>query len=152
MTTTVVHAVLDLDSDGFLRRRCEACEREFKWLQTPAGEAPAYDVDCHYCPYCGVAGDDFWTPAQVEYLKAIAVEDAMGPILRELETSAERLNRSGGFLRMSVKRSGGSPPRRPEAREDMRFVDFPCHPKEPVKILGEWVGPLHCLTCGRRSE
>ena len=28
-----------LDSDGFLYRECPICEREFKWLHTPEGDA-----------------------------------------------------------------------------------------------------------------
>lgn len=28
-----------LDSDGFLRRECPTCEREFKWLPSCEGEA-----------------------------------------------------------------------------------------------------------------
>ncbi len=34
---------MPLDSDGFLRRECPTCEREFKWLHTlekPAGRLP----------------------------------------------------------------------------------------------------------------
>jgi hypothetical protein len=33
-----------LDSDGFLRRVCPSCEREFKWLPTPEGEEPNFEL------------------------------------------------------------------------------------------------------------
>jgi hypothetical protein len=33
-------------------------------------------------------------------------------------------------------------------RNDMRRFDFTCHPTEPVKVLDDRNGPLHCLICG----
>jgi hypothetical protein len=32
--------------------------------------------------------------------------------------------------------------------DDMRRIDFTCHPAEPVKVLDEWDRPVHCLICG----
>ena len=148
---TTIQVSLSLDSDGFLRRHCGACDREFKWLQTPEDEDPAYKVDRHLCPYCGLASDEFWTEAQANYLTAVAVEETVGPALDELESAAKQLNRAGGLIKMSVTRSGGTPVR-PLASEDMRRVDFLCHPEEPVKVVEEWEGPVHCLTCGELTS
>jgi hypothetical protein len=41
-----------LDSDGFLRRGCPTCEREFKWLPSEESESAARGG--YYCPYCAV--------------------------------------------------------------------------------------------------
>ena len=35
--------------------------------------------------------------------------------------------------------------------DDMRRVDFVCHPSEPVKVLDDWRKPVHCLLCGEAS-
>ncbi len=52
---------LPLDGDGFLRRECPTCEREFKWLPSPqhgegdaaaASDEPA--PERYFCPYCAV--------------------------------------------------------------------------------------------------
>jgi hypothetical protein len=58
---------LPLDGDGFLRRECATCEREFKWLPSPdqleegngesrAAATDAQPPDAYYCPYCTVTG------------------------------------------------------------------------------------------------
>ncbi len=50
---------IPLHSDGFLRRECPTCEREFKWLPNTNDEDDADDGEplpsgCYLCPYCGV--------------------------------------------------------------------------------------------------
>lgn len=63
---------LPLDEDGFLRRECPTCEREFKWRADQEddgeGEATAVDEDGYFCPYCGVqAPTGAWhTKEQIE--------------------------------------------------------------------------------------
>jgi hypothetical protein len=32
--------------------------------------------------------------------------------------------------------------------DDMRRIDFACHPAEPVKVLDDWDRWVHCLICG----
>lgn len=60
---------IPLDSDGFLRRECPTCERQFKWRSSEAEAEEvvesADDVG-YFCPYCGVqAPTDSWlTQAQ----------------------------------------------------------------------------------------
>ena len=56
---------IPVDSDGFLRRECPTCEREFKWLPTSQGDGGAAAVPDggYFCPYCGVqAPADAWLP------------------------------------------------------------------------------------------
>jgi hypothetical protein len=43
------------DADGFVRRECPTCDREFKWRPTPVDEDPVPVPDGGYCcQYCGV--------------------------------------------------------------------------------------------------
>lgn len=50
-------------------------------------------------------------------------------------------------------KAGATPTRRnrPPLTEpdDMRRVDFECHPAEPVKVFENWSEPVHCLVCGQ---
>ena len=47
---------LPLDSEGFLRRECPTCEREFKWLPNldENEETEPTAGGGYFCPYCGV--------------------------------------------------------------------------------------------------
>lgn len=147
--TRTLEMTLSLDSDEFLRRCCPACDREFKWRHTPSGEAPPYEVDEYHCPYCGRSATEFWTAAQVEYMKALAYNEVVEPSLRKIEDSMRSMGRrGGGLLRVTINRATPPPPVRPAERDDMRRVEAPCHPEEPIKVLDDWTGPVHCLVCG----
>lgn len=74
----------------------------------------------------------------------------MGPEIKKLGKSIDRLNRSGGLVKAELD---FDMPDEPEpAPEDMamRRIDFACHPDEPVKVLDDWQRPVHCLICGTR--
>lgn len=145
-----------LDSDGFVRRECPTCGREFKWFSLRAEGTPAdwVDPESYYCPYCGVpaSGDAWFTQAQLVDAQQVAAEYASEAIRDELDDLARSVNRQGGLLRMEV--SGGDPDAVPppplSEPNDMVAVAPPCHPFEPVKILEGWDEPLHCLVCGAR--
>jgi uncharacterized Zn finger protein (UPF0148 family) len=71
---------IPLDSDGFMRRQCPTCEREFKSRPTPDGEEPVPVPDGGYfCPYCGVQAPlgSWFTKAQAELAQAIAVAEVV---------------------------------------------------------------------------
>lgn len=143
---------LPLDEDGFLRRECPTCEREFKWLPDQGDELDDQSVDTdpdgYFCPYCAVqAPTDHWlTKQQAEDAEAIVLREVMGPALEDLGRSMKRINRSG-LVRADVDYDL---PAQPEAgTEDitMRRVDFACHPEEPLKVLDSWGRAVHCLVC-----
>lgn len=51
MSKTTVRVDMPLDDDGFLRRECPTCERQFKWR--PGSEENVEDVkapEMYYCP------------------------------------------------------------------------------------------------------
>lgn len=128
---------IPLDSDGFLRRECPTCEREFKWRPSEAEAEghvePADDVG-YFCPYCGVqAPVDAWlTQAQLALAQNIVERDFIGPMVSKLGAYEE-------------------PEKLDPLTEvdDMTLIVFPCHPSEPLKVLDDWRKPARCLICGR---
>jgi hypothetical protein len=138
-----------LDSDGFLRRECPTCEREFKCSATPDGEkgTPAPDGG-YFCPYCAVqaAEDGWWTKAQLEAAQSQAYGEVIKPELDKLADSARRT--SGDFISVEVNIDEPDPPPPLRETDDMRRVDFTCHPSDPVKVLDDWDDSVHCLICG----
>lgn len=136
--------------DGFLRRECPACERQFKWHHGPTDEHPAdaVDPDVYWCPYCGETAvpDQWWTREQAEY----AAASVAGPALREMADELHRSVGQSGFLKISVSGDEPEPPSALQEPADMVAVQPPCHPWEPIKIAEDWPGPVHCLICGRR--
>lgn len=143
---------LPLDSDNFLRRECPTCEREFKWLASGSEEEAAPVPDGGYfCPYCAIQApaDAWWTPAQLELAKSIVTQQVVAPELEKFARQMKDISRrSGGFIKADVKTD--LPPEADALVEvdDLRRVDFPCHPNEPVKVLDDWTGAVHCLVCG----
>ncbi|MGB2874754.1 MAG: EamA family transporter [Gaiellaceae bacterium] len=71
--------------------------------------------------------------------------------LHEMFKGMER--QSSEFVKIEA---GPAPTRknRPPLAEpdDMKRVDFACHPTEPVKVREDWKDPVHCLVCGRATD
>jgi len=139
-----------LDSDGFLRRECPTCEREFKWFNSPEGEGEPVPDGGYYCPYCAIqAPADAWlTKAQVELAQNTVMRELVGPELEKMARDLRGASR-GGLISFDIKYD------RPRAldpfveADDMRRVDFECHPTEPVKVLDDWRDAVHCLICSQ---
>ncbi|MGH9093292.1 MAG: hypothetical protein ACRDZR_18215 [Acidimicrobiales bacterium] len=130
---------IPLDSDGFLRRECPTCEREFKWRPSEAEDeerADPTDIVGYFCPYGGVqAPCDAWlTQAQVALAQNIVARELIGPMVSKLGAYEE----PDEFDPLT------------EA-DDMTLVVFPCHPSEPLKVLDDWRKPVYCLICGKAS-
>jgi len=145
---------LPLDADGFLRRECPTCAREFKWfaaeqdgLASEPAPAPAPE-EGYYCPLCGVQAPagSWWTQAQLDHAQAVATREVLGPAIEKLADTAARSG--GGLVEIRVEVPESPEPRPLSEADDMRRVDFVCHPGEPVKVPDEWSGPVHCLLCG----
>lgn len=138
-----------LDSDGFLRRECPTCEREFKWFASESDEHATNPDDAGYhCPYCDVQAEpDHWlTPAQIAHAEAAIAPHAERLVADKLRDSLR------GLPGVEISRGSNAPIPEPEGmgaeQSDMRRVDFACHPAEPVKVLDDWEGQVHCLICG----
>lgn len=139
-----------LDSDGFLRRECPTCEREFKWLPSTSDEdeaAPPPDGG-YFCPYCAIqAPDSSWfTKAQIELATNTVATEVVGPMMKDFGRDLQR--DSGGFLNVTTSYDAPDEMEPLTEDDDMKRVDFGCHPDEPVKVLDGWDRPVHCLMCG----
>ena len=144
---------LPLDHDGFLRRQCPRCERCFKWFNGQTEDAPVElpGAKTYFCPYCGEesATDQWYTNEQVDYIQAIAAQEALKLVDQELQPSIDALNRtSGGLLKAELDIPYSNPPGPLVEPDDMVAVASPCHPHEPIKIVEAWDEPIHCLVCG----
>src|SRR6266496_1221541 len=137
-----------LDSDGFLRRECPTCEREFKWLSSTNDEddsEPAPDGG-YFCPYCGIQAppSQWFTQAQIELAQNMVGTEVVGPMLKDFGKSIEGIGRASGGL-ISARMEYDEPDELDPLTEtdDMRRVDFACHPAEPVKVLDDWDKRVH---------
>lgn len=150
-----LHMTVPLDSEGFLRRKCPTCGREFKWLANEddaAGDA----VEVYTCPYCGVEAPpgEWSTDAQVALAMAIVHREVLAPQIQELGRAIRGLGKaSGGLISASLEYDEPEEPIEQMVEEDdMRRIDFSCHASEPVKVLDDWSGPIFCLVCGAEIE
>lgn len=139
---------LPLDGDGFLRRECPTCEREFKWRPSESeAEGATPDPAGYYCPYCGVQAKEVWlTKAQVEVARATLVKEVVDPMLNDFTRKLQ--SSSSGMFKVTANHAPAPQPPTLSEPDDMRQVDFGCHPTEPIKVLDDWTGPLRCLICG----
>jgi hypothetical protein len=164
-----------LDYEGFLRRECPLCRREFKVLLTkeelnalaqerldsfmiePEKEDETEESDSgssdHYCPYCGQSAskDSWWTQEQLEYSKIFA-KNIMARIINEhLIRPLERNfgHQSSGLI--SIKFTGHEmqeedPWISPETN-DMENYDLPCCGRK-IKIEPGNLNRVYCYFCG----
>lgn len=147
---------LPLDEDGFLRRECLNCERQFKWWSTPDGEDAVEkgkeEVEAYFCPYCYQPSppSSWWTREQIEYMQQLAVSEALGPQLRGMKNNLERGNRRSKWISVEMSAPDLSQPEPLTELDDMVRVDVPCHPEEPFKVEEAWDDEVACLVCGIR--
>jgi Zn finger protein HypA/HybF involved in hydrogenase expression len=104
-----VSVTIPLDENGMMGRECLECEQYFK-LKPGTG----LETDHCHCPYCDYEGnaDTFWTQAQLEYARSIAMQQAFNkiikPQLNKLTNSFKQLERNSrnSFIQFKVKTSG----------------------------------------------
>lgn len=147
---------LPLDSDSFLRRDCPTCEREFKAFVDPDedDDGGSDSVEGYFCPYCGVQAptDAWWTQAQLGLAESIMTTRVLDPALKELGDAFKDVGRSsGGFVQASVEYDEHEESDPLTEDDDMRRVDFGCHPTQPLKVMDDWRKPVRCFICGETS-
>lgn len=123
---------LPLDEDGYLERQCSKCRRNFRvafndWSRKISAAA--------FCPFCGhhCEAGGWHTPAQVEYLRAMALNAVRRRVGAVLERNAAQFNRAhatGGLVEVSMRFEPGrdvtvSLPR-PKDENRSRFVCGSC--------------------------
>lgn len=140
---------LPLDSDGFLRRECPHCAREFKWHNGPANEEADSQPDppAYHCPLCGKPAqhDSWFTQQQQNYIEETVAPAATRAAQDELAT-AFRKNKHVTFKPDTSDIP--TPPAPLTEPDDMRIVTSPCHAYEPFKVPDNTPETLHCLVCG----
>lgn len=144
-----VQVSLPLDDDGFLRRECPRCEREFKWFNHGDGDRDAEVVDQYFCPLCGESSgpESWWTPSQLEHAQGSAgpeIDQFLGEALSDAFRGVKGLT-----FTPNPNLSLEIPTPEPLSElNDMAIVEPPCHPNEPIKVPEEALARLHCLVCG----
>ena len=148
-----------LDAEGFLRRACPSCVREFKWLSAD-GDESAVTSDEVSCPYCRQPspGGSWLTTDQQEYIKTAALDEVfekeVRPALDDLSSSLQQGRSTGGLLSFSTRIDRPTQSQASLVFEpaDMRRVDFACHPAQSVKVQEKWEEPVYCIVCGEVSN
>jgi hypothetical protein len=143
---------LPLDSDGFLRRECPSCLRQFKWHHGPANEeAESHpDPEAYTCPLCGqpAGPNSWWTREQLDHVQGAAAPATQQLVQDELDQALRGLN--SRFVKVKSTSSSDVPagPMPLTEPDDMVIVTSPCHAYEPVKVPEDAPGPFRCLVCG----
>jgi hypothetical protein len=78
--------------------------------------------------------------------ESIFANQVVGPMLSSFSQGIGR--GSGSFISARVEQQQPDPPASLTEVDDMRRVDFACHPSEPLKVLDDWAGVVGCLICG----
>lgn len=137
------------DSDGFVRRECPHCTRQFKWHDGPANEEAEQHASpvAYNCPLCGqpAAVNSWHTAEQVELVQRMAIPQLIEMVQDDMATMFR------GVKGMTYKRGSDEVPDLPEPLtepDDMIIVTSPCHGYEPVKVPEDHSGPMYCLICG----
>ena len=175
---TDIHRKLSLPLDnGFLRRQCPFCRREFKVsvpteeLQTLAQQAvegflletmssaghtssdenqPEAEF---FCPYCGqqAASSDWWTDEQIAYFQVIAQNIAADLINENLIRPLKRTFRGQKTGLISMRFEGQELPRKQEwlapDPPDMTEVYLACCERR-IKVQDDWCDTVFCFFCG----
>ena len=141
---------LPLDN-GYLRRECPSCKRQFKWHHGPLDSSvDEGDAKEYFCPYCGqnAQTDSWWTEDQLKHARELAT----GESVKMINDSMKGLERTmrGGLVSFEANSMPVHEPHPLHEPQDMTAVQSPCHPKEPMKITEDWQDPVHCLICGKK--
>jgi hypothetical protein len=170
---------ISTDREGFLRRECVACGREFKTEVDSSELTWALAAECERaglqvgmtasnddtpsvlrCPFCGheAPGTDMHTHETVNYMKRLVYREYVVPMLNrfsaDLEQSFGRRGRSGGpfSISMEFKASREISPVRPihgPESPDMKIIQFLCCGKR-IKVPEAWWDIEACSYCGNK--
>ncbi|MDO8885968.1 hypothetical protein [Candidatus Oleimmundimicrobium sp.] len=164
-----------LDDNGYFRRECPFCCKEFKVLlekeeltdlaqkgldsfMVETQEATNLDEDEHSeveftCPYCGQAAvsGNWWTQEQLAYI-SVVTKNIMAKIVNEnLIRPLKRTSRKYGSGMISVQFEGKEMEQQepwisPEVN-DMKVYDLPCCQRK-IKVEDGWASRVFCFFCG----
>lgn len=142
---------LSADAQGYVRRRCDACRREFA-----ARLGPESGADWYWCPYCGSrqSWDRWFTPTQRAAIEDGLAEAALEIVSEQIDDAlADLTSASDGILAFHA--SGHHYPTRQcpvEATNDLVERPAPCHLEVGLKLDPSWTTAPHCHLCGARAS
>jgi uncharacterized Zn-finger protein len=141
-----------LDSDGFFRRECPNCEREFK-LQILEKDNFSQEVtpqeekkDEIICPYCNQVANIkyWWTKAQANYLSEKTRYEATSFLKEKFMPKIK----SSRHVKVTVTHSNLPVPYIEPERNDMKLVSVICCERN-FKVLDDWKDTVCCPDCGK---
>jgi hypothetical protein len=176
MSEEEISVLLPLDEDGFFRRECPLCMREFKiYLQKEElTEVAEQGIDTFMavedeintsedggissesdftCPYCGQQAkkEDWWTNKQLEYMQLIAHNYIAGIINKDLIRPLKRSlsSKQSGLLSITFEAKEMKQMNEwiPSEINDMEIVKLPCCQRK-MKVDSPQKNVIYCFFCG----
>jgi len=166
-----------LDDDGFFRRECPFCRKEFKVLlgkeeltdlaqkgmdsfmieqkevATDLDENESLEENEFSCPYCGqrAPNNSWWTQEQLAYM-GIVTKNIMAKIVNEnlirpLKNTFQRPSSGMISMRFEGKEMEQQEPWISPEVNNMKIFDLPCCQRK-IKIEDGWKGVVYCFFCG----
>jgi hypothetical protein len=176
MSDMVISLSLPLDADGFFRRECPFCSRQFKilmrhdeladlaqkgldsYMVETKGEEPDTVDDAEpetefTCPYCAqqATRSHWWTQEQIAFVRVVGRNILASLVNEHLIGPLEKMSRELSSGPVSIHFKGQKmeqlePWISPEVN-DMKIFDTPCC-KRKIKIDETWSSTVHCYFCG----
>jgi hypothetical protein len=165
-----------IDEDGFFRRECPLCHKEFKVLlekeeltdlaqkgidsfmielkeeTTDLDESECSETE-FFCPYCGqrAPSDGWWTQEQLAYVGIVA-KNIMAKIVNEnlirpLKRTFQRPGSGMGSMQFEGREMEQQEPWISLEVNDMAIFDLPCCQRK-IKIEEDWSDVVYCFFCG----
>jgi hypothetical protein len=168
-----ISVALPLDKDGFLRRECPYCSKQFKAKyksediqgllaeqfknfmvskeEKPKPEDEVKTTPNLFCPYCAQEAPPthWWTHEQLDYIRTFAKNIMTRQINEQLIRPLSRMPRGSGPITMTFKGQEikeEKPWISPEP-DDMKIVELPCCQSQ-IKIEDSAHSKHYCLYCG----
>lgn len=162
------------DEEGFFRRECPFCRKEFKILlekkeiedlvqkgldsylldeDEKDSDDKEESEDEFHCPYCGQTSpsNEWWTQEQIEYI-GIYAKNIMAKLINENLIRPLKRNfgkPTGGMISIEFKgkeMEQQEPWISPEVN-DMEIFNLPCCERK-IKIEENWKSTIKCFFCG----
>jgi hypothetical protein len=175
MSEVKMNLSFPLDDDGFFRRKCPFCHKEFKILLEKdelanivqkeidsfmIKQEEGVDLDdsaCSEteftCPYCGqrAPGDNWWTQEQLAYI-GIVIKNIMAKminvdLIRPFKETFGKPTLGVVSMRFKGKALEQQEPWISPEVNDMEVFDLPCCQRK-AKIEDNWMNVVYCFFCG----
>jgi Zn ribbon nucleic-acid-binding protein len=173
MSEIIFNISLPLDSDGFLRRECPLCKRQYK-IETSLDERKSIiqkeieyylvqnnivekqdeiDEDIAYrCPYCGEtsSANSWWTEEQIEYIHIFPYNYMAETINEQFDDWKRNFSGMGNSLislKFDYKKMPYKEPWISPEIDDMVIYVLPCC-KIRVKLEDKPIDLVYCYKCG----